>query len=174
MNAPIDCLCPREIALDLDASTRWEAFHAIGMLLERSRGLNAPPIVRALWRREQAQSTALGHGIALPHARIMRIREPITAYVRTRHPLAFAAPDRSPVSELFVILVPEAADHADHLELLALIAEMFSDSRFRSNLTAATDVAGIRSVFERWIGEREALAAAPATGATRPAPRASA
>jgi nitrogen PTS system EIIA component len=165
--AAIEYLSPREIALDIAVSTRWEALRAIGTLIETSRGLSAPPIFRALWRREQAQSTALGHGIALPHARIMGITEPLTAYVRTKTPIAFAAPDRGAVSELFAVLVPEGADNAAHLDLLALIAEMFSDSAFRSRLAAASDVAAVRNVFDRWVGahkeSRIPLTVLPAT-----------
>jgi nitrogen PTS system EIIA component len=174
MDTPIDCLCPQQIALDIEASTRWEALRAVGALVEQSRGLNAPPIFRALWRREQAQSTALGHGIALPHARIMGIRQPITVYVRTKIPIAFAAPDHSPVSELFVVLVPEGADNARHLELLALIAEMFSDAAFRSRLGQASDSDSVRSVFRRWIDAKAAsLGMLTAAAEPRPAPRAS-
>jgi nitrogen PTS system EIIA component len=144
-------LSPQEIALDLDVANRWEALRAVAEIIERSRGLNAAPILRALWRREQADPTALGHGIALPHARIMGIAEPVTMYLRTQAPIAFSAPERGPVSELFVILVPDSADNAKHLELLALIAQMFSDPAFRSDLTSANTVADVRSVFERWV-----------------------
>jgi PTS system nitrogen regulatory IIA component len=165
MDAPIDCLCPREIALDLKVANRWEALRAVAEIIERSRGLNAAPILRALWRREQAESTALGHGIALPHARIMRITDPVTMYVRMKSPITFSTPDRGPVSELFVVLVPDSADNAQHLELLALIAQMFSDAAFRARLGSAKALADVRAVFERWVEIRgiEPLANRPKT-----------
>jgi PTS system nitrogen regulatory IIA component len=142
---------PQEIALDLDVSSRWEALRAVSAEIERSRGLSAPPIFRALWRREQAASTALGKSFALPHARIAGIAEPVTVYARTRTPIDFAAPDHRSVSELFVLLVPSDADNAKHLQLLALVAEMFSDDAFRTRLLQASDAASIRSIFKRWI-----------------------
>jgi mannitol/fructose-specific phosphotransferase system IIA component (Ntr-type) len=55
------------------------------------------------------------------------------------------------VSELFVLLVPSDADNAKHLQLLALVAEMFSDDAFRTRLLQASDAASIRSIFKRWI-----------------------
>ena len=145
---------PQEVALDIDVPNRWEALRAVSFVIERARGLSAPPIFRALWRREQAASTALGKGFALPHARIPGIAEPLTLYARTAHPIGFAALDHAPVSELFVLLVPIEADHAKHLQLLALVAEMFSDETFRTRLAAAPDPAGIRSAFQRWIDRR--------------------
>jgi PTS system nitrogen regulatory IIA component len=164
---PTPALPPQQIALDLRVSNRWEALRAVADILERSRGLNAGPVARALWRREQAESTALGHGIALPHARIMRIADPVTVYARTKTPIAFSAPDRGPVSELFVVLVPDDADNAQHLELLARIAQMFSDSAFRSHLASATAVADVRSVFERWLDAQAARDAAARVTAQR-------
>jgi len=142
---------PQEIALDLDVSNRWEALRTVSALIERSRSLSAPPVFRALWRREQAASTALGNGFALPHARIEGIPEPVTVYARTRRPIGFAAPDHRTVSELFVLLVPSDADNTTHLQLLARVAGMFSDDDFRADLMSASDVASIRSTFTRWI-----------------------
>jgi len=159
--AEIRFRCPGHVALDLDVATRWEALRAVGTIVERSAGLDAPPVFRALWRREQAQSTALGRGVALPHARIMGIREPVTVYARTRTPISFAAPDRGLVSQLFVILVPENADNEKHLELLARIARMFSDGAFRTRLSVAADEAAVRSVFEDWIDPDEPVVDAP-------------
>jgi len=147
---------PQEILLDLAVSSRWEALREVSALIERSRGLSAPPIFRALWRREQAASTGLGSGFALPHARITGITEPVAAYMRVKTPISFAAPDHRPVSELFVLLVPTDADNAKHLELLASIAELFSDGGFRAALRRAHDATSVRQTFRRWLDQRSA------------------
>jgi len=149
---------PQEVALGLDVANRWEALRAASALIERSRGLNAAPIFRALWRRERAASTALGNGFAIPHARVAGISEPLVVYARLRTPVGFAAPDHRPTSELLVLLVPNNADNAMHLELLALIAEMFADSAFRARLIASSDSAAVRSTFQGWIAERASRA----------------
>jgi len=145
---------PDEVVLDLDVPNRWEALRAISAMIEYSRGLSAPPTFRALWRREQAASTALGRGFALPHARVEGIMEPVTVYVRTTRPIGFAAPDHRAVSELIVILVPNGADNAKHLQLLGLVAEMFSDYSFRTRLLGARDVSSVRSTFGDWLRAR--------------------
>ncbi len=148
-------LCPQEIALDLDTPSRWEALRAVSAMIERSQRLSAPAVFRALWRRETAASTAVGNGFAIPHARITGIAEPVTVYVRTKAPMKFGAPDGKPVSELFVILVPADGAHAEHLQLLALVAEAFSDGGFRARLAAASDPQNVRSAFERWTNEKQ-------------------
>jgi len=150
-HAALQWSLPDEIVLDLNVPNRWEALRAISAMIERSRGLSAPLTFRALWRREQAASTALGRGFALPHARVEGIIKPVTVYVRTRRPIAFAAPDHRAVAELLVILVPNDADNAKHLRLLALVAEMFSEYGFRTRLLRARDESSVRSTFGSWL-----------------------
>ena len=71
-------LCPQEIQLDLDVPDRQEALQAVSaMVVGHLRQVNAPPVFRALWRREQAGSTAVGNALAIPHARIAGITEPM-------------------------------------------------------------------------------------------------
>jgi PTS system nitrogen regulatory IIA component len=151
-------LCPQQIELELDVSGRREALRAVSSLIERSRRLNAPPVFRALWRREQAASTAIGNGLAIPHARITGIADPVTVYVRTKAPVDFAAPDRKPVSDLFVILVPAEGPNLEHLQLLALVVQASSDGDFRARLAAASDAEGVRTAFSRWIQENQSVA----------------
>ena len=58
-------------------------------------------------------------------------------------------PDGKPVAQVFVLLVPEQATEK-HLQLLAELAQMFSEARFRDGLAGPTDAAGLRAVFEQW------------------------
>lgn len=149
-------LCPREIALDLDVRGRTQLLHALAAALQRSCRIDAEPIYRALYRREQAGSTALGDGLALPHARIAGIDEPVTLYARTKSPIRFGGPDGKPVSEFFVILVPAEGATEAHLELLRAVARLFSDPAFRTMLGAATNASAVAEVFAQRTGRADA------------------
>lgn len=144
-------VCPRHVALDVDARNKREALAAIASLCAESHDLAAASLLRALWRREQAGSTALGRGVAIPHARIDAIEHPLTLFVRTRAPIAFGAPDGQAVSDLYAILVPIDSDQEGHLKLLARIAEMFSDPELRARVTTASTPAVAHSVFADWV-----------------------
>jgi nitrogen PTS system EIIA component len=154
-NGTAATLTPTDIVFDLDVPNRWKGLRAVSALIECTQRLSAQPVFRALWRREMAGSTAVGNGFAIPHARITGIAESVTIYVRLKAPVDFAAPDGKGVSEFFVILVPTDGDNAKHLQLLALVAEAFSDSAFRARLDAASDPQDIRSVFSQWISEKQ-------------------
>ena len=137
------------ILLDLDAGTKARLFDAVGGLFEKNRGLSRKLVVGSLLAREKLGSTGLGQGIAIPHGRIRGLTEAQGAFVRLKPPIPFDAPDGKPVSQVFVLLVPEQATD-QHLQLLSELAQMFSETKFRESLADPTDAAGLRAVFERW------------------------
>jgi nitrogen PTS system EIIA component len=138
---------PQEILFDAPLRDRRHALELASEAIARAHHLNAAPVERALWRRELVGSTALGKGIAIPHARIEGIDRPLTIFIRSRPAIDFAAPDGQAVADILVLLVPSDGDPDDHLQLLALIAQMFCDDAFRGRLAGATDAASARSAF---------------------------
>ena len=142
---------PEEILCVVEARDRHAAIDlAAGAIADR-HSLDAGPVARALWRRELVGSTALGHGVAIPHARIEGIDRPLTLFLRPRRPIDFAAPDGLPVTNVLVMLVPADGDTDDHLQFLALVSQMFSDADFRARLDGATTAERLRSAFGDYI-----------------------
>jgi len=78
--------------------------------------------------------------------------------MRTRSPIEFAAKDGKPVSELLFILAPTDGVPNDHLQLLALVAQLFSDTEFRQALRAQTNPVTAASTFEAGIAKIVAAA----------------
>lgn len=142
---------PEQILLDADFTDRAHALGFIAEAIAALHGLEAAPVCRALQRREQAASTALGNGFAIPHARIAGLERPLTLFVRSREAIAFGAPDGKPVKDFLGILVPADGDKGDHLELLALIARLFSDGEFRSQLDTAPDAVTAAAHFRAGV-----------------------
>jgi PTS system nitrogen regulatory IIA component len=158
---------PEEILLDVDIRDRRHALEFMAAAIGRAHLLDPAPIARALERREQAASTALGDGFAVPHARIPGLVRPLTLFVRTRAGIPFGAPDGKSVSELLAIVVPADGDRQDHLELLALIARLFSDRAFRSQLATAPDATTAAGYFHAgvWRVRREVNGGQPEASA---------
>lgn len=101
-------------------------------------GLPAEALAERLREREGLASTGLGHGVAIPHARIGGLDRARGAFLRLATPIPFAAPDGGPVDLVFAMAVPEA-EVAGHLAQLAEIAECFADADFRAALREAED-----------------------------------
>ena len=125
MNQIAALLSPERILLDLDATSKARLFDAVGAAFAAEGGLDAGAIAASLSAREKLGSTGLGQGIAIPHGRIKGLKQARGAFVRLRQAVAFDAPDGKPVSQVFVLLVPEQATDL-HLQLLSELAQMFS------------------------------------------------
>lgn len=148
-NAVAPLLAPEDILLDVDATTRERVFVEIGRLIAARHGLREHDVIAGLAAREKLGSTAMGRGIAIPHARVDGLAHPIAAFVRLRLAIPFDAPDAKPVSSLLVLLVPEGATEV-HLALLAQAASMFCDKPFRDRLSACVAVPEILATFAAW------------------------
>ena len=148
-------LRPAPVLLDLEpddiAPPAAALLRPVARRIADDHRLDAATLHDALWRREQAGSTALGSGFAVPHARIGGIDRPIVAFVRPKRAVPFGAADGRPVSSCLVILVPRDGAEQDHLALLARVARLFADRRFRRSLERAADVAAVSAAFERGI-----------------------
>ena len=106
-------------------------------------------VASSLAAREKLGSTGLGQGIAIPHGRIKGLKEARGAFLRLKQPVPFDAPDGKPVSQVFVLLVPELATDL-HLQLLSELAQMFSERTFRERLAAAASAADLVNLFHAW------------------------
>jgi PTS system nitrogen regulatory IIA component len=82
---------------------------------------DAGALYRALLEREQLGSTAIGHGVAIPHCKLHGLAQGIVAVGVARLPVDFGAADGEPVSLFFLVLSPDDQP-AEHLQTLSRIS----------------------------------------------------
>ncbi|MDF2395965.1 MULTISPECIES: PTS sugar transporter subunit IIA [Pseudomonas] len=138
-----------DILLAVNVSNKQRLFEQVGRHLQETRQLPGDAVTASLWRRELAASTAIGDGVALPHARLAELDGIHALYLRPQSAIAFAAPDQQPVSDILVLLVPAPADQ-QHLDLLADTARLFSNPRFRQALLRCKDGVQVKQLFDHW------------------------
>ena len=149
MNQIAELLPVANLALDVDVATKSRLFDAAGALFATSSGIDGGLVATSLAAREKLGSTGLGQGVAIPHGRIKGLKEARGAFLRLKQPVPFDAPDGKPVSQVFVLLVPEQATDL-HLQLLSELAQMFSEKTFREQLSRATTTAALLALFQAW------------------------
>jgi nitrogen PTS system EIIA component len=158
MNQLVSILSPDHVLAQVEVTSKKRAFEEVGLLFEQSHGLNRTLVTDSLFSRERLGSTGLGHGVAIPHGRIKGLRSPMAAVFQLRNPIGFDAPDQIPVRLLIFLLVPEAATQK-HLEILAEIAQLLSDTDIRSRMLECDDAAHLHDLILQWC---EAASATPA------------
>lgn len=143
---PTELLTPEDILLEVEAADAADLWRQVARHWAPSDELQAREIETALAAREARGTTALGRGVAIPHARLSSISTPRLALVRLRRPLDFGAADGEPVQLLFVLLVPAQAVE-QHLNLIARLAGILGDSQRRERLLQAKDAAAVSSLL---------------------------
>lgn len=134
---PPQFIVVERVGTGLQIGSKKRLLEVLGELLAKDDlTLNPESVFERLLERERLGSTGLGHGIALPHARMKEVSEAIGAFVQLNRGIDFDAIDDQPVDLAFAMLVPEAASET-HLQLLATLATMFSNRELRDALRNA-------------------------------------
>ena len=134
------------VVLLVEPGDRDGVLDAAARLLSDSAPGTTAAIGDSLRSRERLGSTAIGHGIAIPHGRTQAFNEARGAFLRLQQPVDFGASDGEPVDLVFAMAVPEHFAQ-QHLQLLSELAERFADPGFRAALRAAPDVAHLRRLL---------------------------
>lgn len=125
-----DLIVPERISCDNESRSKKKVLEALSALLVTDTpDISQDEIFKSLISRERLGSTGLGHGVALPHARLPGREQAIGAFIKLEQGVDFDAIDNQPTDLLFSLLVP---DHFtdEHLDILAQLAKTFSDEAF--------------------------------------------
>ncbi len=99
---------PADVVLNLHAASKRALLETLAAEAANRLGRPAEEILDALRSREKLGSTALGRGIALPHARLPGDFAPLVLIARLDAPIDYEARDEVPVDLVILVLWPEA------------------------------------------------------------------
>ena len=140
MNADISELIKRGgVYRDVEGNTPEEVYKNVSGLIKLPATLSAQTAYDALCSREKLMSTAVGNGIALPHARNPILKsedDQRIAVVYLKEPIDMNAPDGCKVFVMFILF---AENSQSHLFMLASLVEIFKDTQFKKLLEARAD-----------------------------------
>jgi PTS system nitrogen regulatory IIA component len=148
----VDLLTKDRIRTDADVGSKKRALEILSEMLTDGGDMPSGVLFNKLIGRERLGSTGLGHGVALPHARIEHSRQARGALIRLPRGIDFDAFDRQPVDLLFALVVPEHFTD-EHLQILASLAELFSDQELCRDLRHADSP---DAVYQRLLDWQEA------------------
>ena len=109
----------------LKEMAEWMAAHDPSLDARRS--------LEALLERERDSSTAIGDGVAIPHAKMAGVQRVIGLFARSPEGVDFHSLDGGPTHLFFLLIAPENSP-GDHLKALARISRLLKDAGFRARL----------------------------------------
>ncbi len=149
----IDLLKADAIALNASVSTKDEAIDKMVALHAGAGNLNdAETYKGAILARESQSSTAIGEGIAVPHAKSDSVKVPGLAAITVPGGVDYGAPDGMPSDILFMIAAPMDGDL--HLEILSRLMVMLMDPAFCAKLRAAKTPAEYLAIIDKAEAEK--------------------
>ena len=168
----VDLLAPEAIELGVSVASKPDAIEKLISLHEGAGNLNDVQAYReAILAREAGGTTAIGEGMAIPHAKTDAVAKPALAAITVPDGVDYEAPDGKPSNLLFMIAAPSDGDV--HLEVLARLMTMLMDVDWRNELLGAKDAREFLKLIddkerekfpEEEPAEEAAAAAAPAAG----------
>lgn len=139
-------LKPDAVRVVGQVSSKKRLFQDLGEIAEAVYGLSPSEAVDALQDRESLGPTGVGHGIALPHARIHGLSTVSGIFLRIEKPLDFDSVDRQPVDLVFALFAPKDSG-VDHLKALALVSRTMRDTGVCTKLRANSDPATLFAIL---------------------------
>ena len=124
------------VALDMEAGDQWAAIDALADLLDADGRLtDRDSYVQAVIAREKdTGGTAMGMGIAIPHAKSSGVQTAGVAFGRPAAPLAYGEEE---ADLIFMIAAPEG-EHNLHVKVLQQLARRLMHESFREGLRGAS------------------------------------
>lgn len=139
-------LKPEAVKVLTSASSKKRLMQDIGDLVHSAYDLDPDRIVEALLAREALGPTGVGHGVALPHARLDGLEHVTGAFVLLDKPIDFSSVDRQPVDIAFALFAPEDAG-VEHLKALALVSRTLRDTAICNKLRANPDPSTLYTIL---------------------------
>lgn len=137
------------IALGVEASSKEDVINRlVGLMEQGGRIYDKAGFKQGILDRESLGSTAIGEGIAIPHAKVAAVKEPGLAAAVIPAGVDYEAYDGSLAHLIFMIAAPEG--EADtHLEALSRLSTLLMVPGFKDNLIQAKSKESFLDVIDR-------------------------
>jgi len=123
----------KSFLINFEATSKKQMLNELCKLANKKFNLDERTLLENLTKREKLGSTAVGNGIAIPHANISGISEPRVLVATLSEGLDFNAADDQPIDIVFLLLAPDN-EGSEHLQALALVSRLLRNNDLTNKL----------------------------------------
>ena len=105
-------------------------------------------LIEALMSRETLGSTAIGQGVAIPHAKCDCVQKLVASFGLSKKGVDFDSLDGEPAYIFFLLVAPQDSA-GPHLKALARISRLLKDKYFRDSLRACEDTSSVIKIISQ-------------------------
>lgn len=136
-----------DVLLDAPIDTKAALLAAAAEHLGQTTGVASDVLLKSLADREKLGSTAINHGIAVPHAGIDTLAAPAAVFIRLAQPIEFGASDNNPVDLVFVLVWP-SEKRSGLLATLGRLCRTLRAEALLQDVRSAASRAEVRSLLD--------------------------
>lgn len=149
----VDLLKKKSIMPGAKLSTKADAIDLMIRLHDEAGNLaDKEEYRKGILAREEEGTTAVGEGIAIPHAKSAAVKQAGLVAITVLEGIDYQAPDGKPSTILFMIAAPEDGDL--HLEVLSRLMTLLMDMELREELLKAQTPEAFLEAIDRKEKER--------------------
>ncbi len=150
-----DMLSDKSFLVNFEASSKKNVLDELTKLAEKDIKIDSRILLEALTKREKLGSTAVGNGIAIPHANCPDINKPKVFVALLSNSLDFNANDDQPVDIIFLLLAPDN-NGSEHLQALALVSRLLRNKELTTKLRGCKNTESAFAVISQSVREKAA------------------
>ena len=150
-----DMLSDKSFLVNFEASSKKNVLDELSKLAEKDIKIDSRILLEALTKREKLGSTAVGNGIAIPHANCPDIDKPKVFVALLSNSLDFNANDDQPVDIIFLLLAPDNSG-SEHLQALALVSRLLRNKELTTKLRGCKNTESAFAVISQSVREQAA------------------
>ena len=148
-------LSDKSFLVNFEASSKKTVLDKLSKLAEKDIKIDSRILLEALTKREKLGSTAVGNGIAIPHANCPDIDKPKVFVALLSNSLDFNANDDQPVDIIFLLLAPDNSG-SEHLQALALVSRLLRNKELTTKLRGCKNTESAFAVISQSVREKAA------------------
>ena len=141
--------------VNFNGTSKKQVLEELSKLAEIKLGIKSRILIENLTKREKLGSTAVGNGIAIPHANVANIDKPYVFVSTLSNGLDFNATDDMPVDIIFLLIAPDDQG-SEHLQALALISRLLRNKELTTKLRGCKSAESALAVISQSIKEEAA------------------
>lgn len=145
----MDFLSKSAIVMDINATKKEDVVKEVVDVLINAGGIDKKhrlKLIESLMSREALGSTAIGQGVAIPHAKCDCVTNLVAAFGLSKKGVDFDSLDGEPVYIFFLLVAPQDSA-GPHLKALARISRLLKDKYFRDSLRSCVSPDAVATII---------------------------
>ncbi len=143
LSRPVPLFTEEAVVFDSPAATKSEAIKALCDILYVTGRTDSPRQVEdAIWQREAAYTTGIGHGFAIPHCKTGAVTANSLCILRSRQAIPWAE-SGADVNVVILLAIRDDEQAVEHLKIISRLARLLMHETFREKLVSTESAAAM-------------------------------